>query len=47
MTHSQDIKRLKMNKDYQTYLEYRIEALENRVAVLEAKLEVSKQLLKQ
>ena len=47
MTHSQDIKRLEMDKDYQTYLEYRIEALENRVEELEAKLEISKQLLKQ
>ena len=40
MTHTEDIKRVKGN-DYENYLHYRIEALENRVAFLEAKLEVS------
>ena len=45
MTYQQDIERMKANTDYQTYLEYRIQALENRVEELEAKLEVTKQLL--
>ncbi len=45
MTHKQDIERMKENTDYQKYLEYRIEALENKVEELEAKLEVTKQLL--
>ena len=36
---------MKENTDYQKYLEYRIEALENKVEELEAKLEVTKQLL--
>lgn len=45
MTHREDIKRLSiMNQDYQEYLHNRIESLENRVAFLEAQLEVSKQL---
>ena len=33
-----------MNEDFENYLHSRIEALENRVAFLEAQLEVSKQL---
>ncbi|MEN8966370.1 MAG: hypothetical protein ABF250_10315 [Polaribacter sp.] len=51
MTHEQDIKRVRMENNYQTYLEHRIEALENRVSFLEesiafkeAQLEISKQL---
>lgn len=48
MTHIEDIKRVSiMNEDFEKYLHNRIEALENRVAFLEAQLEVSKQLLKQ
>ena len=48
MTHIEDIKRVSiMNKDFENYLHNRIEALENRVAFLEAQLEVNKQLLKQ
>jgi uncharacterized coiled-coil protein SlyX len=34
-----------MSKDYTEYLENRIEALEKRVAFLEAQLEVSKQII--
>lgn len=52
MTHTEDIKRVKGN-DYENYLHYRIEALENRVKFLEesiafkeAQLEVAKQMLK-
>ena len=45
MTHTDDIKRVKGN-DYQDYLHYRIEALENRVQELEAQLEVAKQFIK-
>lgn len=45
MTHFEDIKRVSiMNEDFENYLHNRIEALENRVAFLEAQLEVSKQL---
>jgi len=45
MTHIEDIKRVTiMTEDYQDYLHNRIEALENRVAFLEAQLEVSKQV---
>ncbi len=45
MTHREDIKRVNiMNQDYQEYLHNRIEALENRVAFLEAQLEISKQI---
>jgi len=45
MTHIEDIKRVSiMNEDFENYLHSRIEALENRVAFLEAQLEVSKQL---
>ncbi len=45
MTHIEDIKRVSiMNEDFENYLHNRIEALENRVAFLEAQLEVSKQL---
>lgn len=48
MTHTEDIKRVNiMTEDFEQYLHNRIEALENRVAFLEAQLEVSKQLLKQ
>lgn len=45
MTHTEDIKRVKGN-DYENYLHYRIEALENRVEFLEAQLQVTKQMLK-
>ena len=45
MTHTEDIKRVKGN-DYENYLHYRIEALENRVEFLEAQLQVAKQMLK-
>lgn len=52
MTHIDDIKRIKGN-DHKEYLLYRIEALENRVEVLEksldfkeAQLEVAKQIIK-
>ena len=45
MTHTEDIKRVKGN-DYENYLHYRIEALENRVEFLEAQLQVAKQILK-
>ena len=45
MTHTEDIRRVKGN-DYQDYLHYRIEALENRVEFLEAQLEIAKQFLK-
>lgn len=46
MTYKEDIKRLNiMTEDYQNYLYNRIEALENRVAFLEAQLDVlSKEL---
>ena len=45
MTHTEDIKRVSiMNQDYQDYLHNRIETLENIVEVLEAQLEISKQL---
>ena len=48
MTHTEDIKRVNiMTEDFEQYLHNRIEALENKVASLEAQLEVSKQLLKQ
>jgi uncharacterized protein YceH (UPF0502 family) len=41
MTHFEDIKRVSiMNEDLQQFLHNRIEALENRVAFLEAQLEV-------
>lgn len=45
MTHLEDLKRIKgtLTEENQEYLYRRIEALENRVAFLEAKLEVSKQ----
>jgi tetrahydromethanopterin S-methyltransferase subunit G len=44
MTHTEDIKRVNiMTEDFEQYLHNRIEALENRVAFLEAQLEVSKQ----
>lgn len=45
MTHTEDIKRVKGN-DYENYLHYRIEALENRVEFLEAQLQVAKLMLK-
>ena len=52
MTHIDDIRRIKGN-DYQDYLHYRIEALENiveflekRLAFKEAQLEVAKQFIK-
>jgi uncharacterized coiled-coil protein SlyX len=45
MTHIEDIKRVNiMTEDFEQYLHNRIEALENRVAFLEAQLEVSKQV---
>ena len=45
MTHTEDIKRVKGN-DYENYLHYRIEALENRVEFLEAQLQVAKQIIR-
>ena len=44
MIHTEDIRRIKGN-DYENYLHYRIEALENRVEFLEAQLEIAKQLI--
>ena len=44
MTYIEDIKRQENTNEQ--FLIYRIEALENRVAFLEALLEVSKQMLK-
>ena len=45
MTHTEDIKRVNiMTEDFEQYLHNRIEALENRVAFLEAQLEISKQI---
>ena len=45
MTHIEDIKRVSiMNEDLEQFLHNRIEALENRVAFLEAQLEISKQI---
>lgn len=42
MTYSDDVKRTKCSIDYQEYLEYRVNALENRVEFLEAQLDVMK-----
>ncbi len=45
MTHTEDIKRVNIiTEDFEQYLHNRIEALENRVAFLEAQLEISKQI---
>ena len=39
MTYSEDLNRVKNMDDYKTFLEHRIEALENRVKQLEKQLE--------
>ena len=45
MTHTEDIKRVNiMTEDFEQYLHNRIEALEKKVASLEAQLEISKQI---